>query len=59
MINPGDAGIGESCRWPMPLIWIAPSIAAANCAYRVWRGTPAEERGQVLKRAANLMRERR
>jgi succinate-semialdehyde dehydrogenase/glutarate-semialdehyde dehydrogenase len=34
------------------------ALEAAERGYRKWRATPAEERGQVMKRAANLIRER-
>ena len=34
------------------------ALAATAKAYRVWRATPAVERGAVLRRAAGLLRER-
>jgi len=34
------------------------ALDAANRAYRVWRATPALERGAVLRKAARLLRER-
>jgi succinate-semialdehyde dehydrogenase/glutarate-semialdehyde dehydrogenase len=34
------------------------ALAAAERGFRLWRGTPAVERGRVLRRAAELMRER-
>jgi len=34
------------------------ALDTAERAYRKWRAVPAEERGQLMKRAANLIRER-
>jgi succinate-semialdehyde dehydrogenase / glutarate-semialdehyde dehydrogenase len=57
VINPATgAGIGD-----LPLASAADldrALDAAQRAYRTWRATPAEERGQVMKRAAGLLRER-
>jgi succinate-semialdehyde dehydrogenase/glutarate-semialdehyde dehydrogenase len=34
------------------------ALDAADRGFKVWRATPAEERGRVLKKAADLLRER-
>jgi succinate-semialdehyde dehydrogenase/glutarate-semialdehyde dehydrogenase len=57
VINPATgAALGE-----LPLANAADldrALEAAERGYRKWRATPAEERGQVMKRAAGLIRER-
>jgi succinate-semialdehyde dehydrogenase/glutarate-semialdehyde dehydrogenase len=57
VINPATgSGLGD-----LPLANAADldrALDAAQRAYRKWRATPADERGQVMKRAAVLMRER-